>query len=262
MISVVINTLNEEANIGECIESVRVLANEIVVCDMHSQDRTTEIARHLGARVEFVTADYCDFGRLRYFAVLQAQYDWVLVIDADERMTSQLAQKLLEIADESKYDVVFLNNLYWYFGGWVKHGGFFHHNWPRFFRREIYLSLYKDVDEEVHNDLSAIKEVENHTILPRQYYLEHYAYPSIEKYMVKTLGAYAKVKAEQQFKYGKRFSLFQMIFTPIRIFLQKYVFQQGFRDGVRGLILAILFAGYRFAIWANIWLMEELEKQR
>src|SRR2546427_4516480 len=77
-ISVVINTLNEETSIADCVRSVRGLADEIVVADMQSTDRTVETARGLGARVVPVEAQYGDFGRLRYLAVTQARYDWIL----------------------------------------------------------------------------------------------------------------------------------------------------------------------------------------
>src|SRR5688572_27812596 len=95
-IAVVINTLNEESNIGNCIDSVLELADEIVVCDMHSEDRTLEIARQKGARV--VLHPRTGFVEpARRFAISQARHEWVLVLDADERMTDMLAARLKEI---------------------------------------------------------------------------------------------------------------------------------------------------------------------
>src|SRR5689334_9780742 len=95
-ISVVINTLNEAINMAACIESVRSIANEIVVCDMHSDDDTAALAAQLGARV--VLHDRTEFVEpARQFAIAQATCEWVLVLDADERLTTPLADRLREL---------------------------------------------------------------------------------------------------------------------------------------------------------------------
>jgi len=259
-ISVAINTLNEEANIADCIQSVQGLADEVVVCDMHSTDRTAEIARSLGARVTLIEAAFSDFGRMRFLAVQQTQNPWVLVIDADERMTPDLALQLRQIAAEDKVDVVFLTNLYWYFGGWVLHGIFNALQQPRFFRRSAYLSSNVDSDELVHSDLSALYGVSNRVSLPKKYHLRHYAYPTIEKYVSKTLGMYARVQAEQYSKQGRKFSFIHLLGEPAFVFIDSFIWRGGYRDGLRGFILTVLYAGYRFTTWANVWLLEEMQR--
>jgi glycosyltransferase involved in cell wall biosynthesis len=262
LISAVINTFNEEANIADCIQSLRGFADEIVVCDMHSTDQTIALAQKLGARTTLVTAKFGDFGRLRHHAVRHATGQWILVIDADERMTLPLARKLREIAEQNQAKVVNISNLYWYFGGWVYQGDFFRNNWPRFFQRETYLSRFEEQDEAIHNDLSTLSGVTDQMSLPKQYYLKHYAYPTIEKYINKTLGMYARLEGEQYFSRQRHFSLLRMIGEPVKVFLINYFLKQGFRDGMRGFILNVLFAGYRFTIWANVWLLQELAQQK
>jgi (heptosyl)LPS beta-1,4-glucosyltransferase len=262
LISAVINTLNEEQNIGDCIHSLHGFADEIVVCDMHSTDQTVAIAQRLGAQVTLIEANFGDFGRLRHLAVTQATGKWVLVIDADERLTPNLANKLREIAENDQAEVVNISNLYWYFGGWVYQGDFFQNNWPRFFQRPVYLSRFADFNEPIHSDLSVLKGVTRQISLPKKYYLKHYAYPTIEKYVNKTLGMYARLEAEQYFANGRRFSLLRLIGEPVKVFLDNYLVRQCFRDGKRGFILNVLFAGYRFMTWANVWLLEELERQK
>lgn len=262
LISAVINTLNEEQNIAGCIHSLQGFADEIVVCDMHSTDQTVAVAQQLGAQVTLIEANFGDFGRLRHLAVTQATGKWVLVIDADERLTPNLASKLREIAESDQAEVVNISNLYWYFGGWVYQGDFFQNNWPRFFQRAVYLSRFADFDEPVHSDLSVLKGVTRQISLPKKYYLKHYAYPTIEKYVNKTLGMYARLEAEQYFANGRRFSLLRLIGEPVKVFLDNYIVRQCFRDGKRGFILNVLFAGYRFTTWANVWLLEELERQK
>src|ERR1035437_3052148 len=96
-ISLVVNTLNEELNIRECIESAKYLVDEIIVCDMHSEDKTVEIAKSLNAKVFYhEKMGYAD--PARYYAISQATCEWVLVLDADERMTPDLVSKLKLIA--------------------------------------------------------------------------------------------------------------------------------------------------------------------
>lgn len=261
-ISIVINTLNEEANIAECIRSVQGLADEVVVCDMQSDDRTVEIAQSLGARIVSIERMEGKYQTMRYLGVKAASHEWVFVIDADERMTEALAKRLREVAQDSGVDVVRCSNLYWYFGGWVYHGGFFSDNWPRFFRRRVFISNYQEQPLQAHRDWAALEGVPRTLVLPSSCRLLHCAYPTIEKYMCKTLGMYARIEAQQYSEQGRRFSLLRLIGGPAKAFVRTFFARQGFRDGLRGFILCVLFAGYRFATWANLWLLEELERQK
>ncbi|MCL5126320.1 MAG: glycosyltransferase family 2 protein [Deltaproteobacteria bacterium] len=260
-ISVVINTLNEEANIADCIRSVQWMADEVVVCDMHSDDRTLEIAQSLGAHVIY----YERTGFVepaRYFAISQAQHEWVLVIDADERMTERLATKLRELARDKSVEVVSFWSLYWYFGDWVRYGEFFSNTWTRFFRKEIYLETYNSNEENVHHNFDALRAYPNNLRLGPEHHILHLAYPTIEKYVCKTLGMYARVEGEQYYKQGRRFSFVRMVGEPLKSFVKTLFLMQGYRDGMRGFILSVLYAGYRFNTWANVWLLEELDKQK
>ncbi len=255
-ITVVINTLNEEANIADCLDSVMGLADEIVVCDMHSKDRTLEIARLKGARI--VLHPQTGFVEpARRYAISQARREWILVLDADERMTEPLSSKLREVATEGKWDVVSFWSLYWYFGGWVRHGGFFNGQWRRFFRRSVYFETYQELEEQVHHNFVSLAKVTRICQLPKDYYIQHYAYPTIEKYLCKTLGMYARIEGEQYVKLGRRFSLLGMIGQPVKEFFMRFVLRRGFLDGRRGFILACLFAGYRFCVWANVWFLRD-----
>lgn len=253
-VSVVINTLNEAANIQACIDSVRGLADEVVVCDMYSDDRTVELARDKGARI--VVHDRTGFVEpARKFAIASARHEWVLVLDADERMTEPLASRLRAAAREDRYDVVSFWSLYWYFGGWVRHGGFFHGHWRRFFRRGVYLETLTETDELVHHNFESLLSARRLLLLPQEYYIQHYAYPTVEKYVSKTLGFYARVEGEQYANGGRRFSVWRLLFDPAAEFLNRFIRRQGYRDGMRGFILAALYSGYRFSVWANVWFL-------
>ncbi len=259
-ISVVINTLNEESNIADCIRSAEGLADEIIVCDMKSDDRTVEIARSLGATVVFhERAGFVE--PARFFAISQAQGDWVLVLDADERMCSPLKEKLQSVVSQDQCDVVCFWSLYWYFGGWVHHGGFFNGGWARFFRKAAYIESHKPDDEIVHRNFSSVREYGKVLNLPKEYFIRHYAYPTIEKYICKTLGVYARIEAEQIVGAGQSFSLLKLLWQPLSEGAGRFLLRQGFRDGFRGFVLAVLYAAYRFAVWANVWFLES-EKKR
>ncbi len=255
-ISAVINTLNEEAHLAECLASVRGFADEIVVCDMHSDDRTAEIAVSLGARV--VPHPRTGFVEpARRFAIEQARGEWVLVLDADERLTPALAERLRQAAAAGDCDVVAFWSRYWYFGGWVRHGDFYRGDWARFFRRAVYLRAYTEAETQVHHNFLNLLREPRLLRLPPEYHILHYAYPTIEKYLTKTLGMYACLEAEQRHRQGQRFSLRRLLGRPVAVFVRSYLLRQGFRDGLRGLILNVLYAGYHFAIWANVWLLEQ-----
>ncbi|MBO9541916.1 glycosyltransferase family 2 protein [bacterium] len=261
MITVVINTLNEAHNIAACIESVRGFADEVVVCDMHSDDRTVAIAESLGARV--VYHERTGFVEpARYFAISQASHEWVLVLDADERLTPPLAKKLRELAEDPKVDVVSFWSLFWYFGDWVRHGVFFSGKWYKFFRKAVYLETYNEDENFVHHNFRAVQQSPNQVALPSAYHIEHLAYPTIEKYVTKTLGRYACIEAELMHEAGQRFRLSKMLSKPLLTFIRSYFLSKGYRDGVRGLILSVLYAGFQFLIQANLWFLEEAHPTR
>jgi (heptosyl)LPS beta-1,4-glucosyltransferase len=93
--------------------------------------------------------------------------------------------------------------------------------------------------------------------LSSDYYVLHHAYPTLEKYVSKTLGRYARLEAEGVHRAGQHFRARRLLWEPVRTFLACFVRRAGYRDGWRGFILAVLYAGYRFMIWANLWLLDE-----
>ncbi|MFM7854269.1 MAG: hypothetical protein ACKO96_20680, partial [Flammeovirgaceae bacterium] len=97
--------------------------------------------------------------------------------------------------------------------------------------------------------------------LPRKYHILHNAYPTIEKYVNKTVDFYARVEAKQKFEARERFTTVKMIYDLIKTFIMSYLVRGGFLDGVRGLILCVHFSIYRFNIWANLWWLEQ-QKQK
>ncbi|MGN7613610.1 glycosyltransferase family 2 protein [Magnetococcales bacterium HHB-1] len=262
-ISLVINTLNEEENIHDCIVSAKSLVNEVIICDMYSEDRTAEIARSLGARV----IDHKRTGGFvepaRRFAISHAKFQWVLVLDADERMTDPLKEKLLEIVKEDQQEVVSFWSLYWFFGAWARHGGFYNGKWTRFFRKRCYLESYSKEEELVHGNFRSLRRSDYKLLdLPSDFYIEHYAYPTFELYVTKTLGKYARIEAEQYVEMGRRFSLWRLLYEPTKEFIYRLLFRGGLKGGVHGLLLIALYSMFRFSVWGNVWAIERSKETK
>lgn len=260
-ISLVINTLNEEKNIAGCINSAIKWVDEIIVCDMYSDDKTIEIAKSLNAKIFF--HEKTGFVEpARHFAISQASCEWVLVLDADERMTEKLGKKIKEIENNNQNDLVLFGSFFNYFGAYVKYGGFFFLRWPRLFKKQLYTSTYNECELMVHANFSNVENnARNKIQLNGEYYILHDAYPTIEKFINKTVGMYARIEAEEMVKRGYTFHLFKLLYEPLKTFFGRYIVRLGFRDGIRGLILCYFYASYRFSIWANIWFIEDQVKQ-
>lgn len=260
MLSVVINTFNEELNIADCINSIKSIADEIVVCDMYSTDRTVSIAKSLGATI-FMHKKETVVEPARYAAIDSATQEWILVIDADERMTEKTAQKIHE-AIRQPYDLIYMWTKNLYFGDYVEHGGFYYIV-PRCFKKALYQSSYNESEMRTHANFTSVKfAAKSPLFLSKDYFYHHLAYPSIEKYIIKTLGNYASLEAIDRAKEGYKFSKRNLLFGPFKTFIKKYFLLKGYKDGVRGLILCMFYSMYEFTRWANIWVLEDAAKSQ
>ena len=144
-ISLVISTLNEESNISDCILSAQKLVDEIVVVDMNSEDRTVEIAKSLGAHVHLIEQrPFVD--PTRNHAIEQATGDWILLLDADERLTPELGRELLDIAEKDRADSVTVHFDTYMFGRHIRYSGWQGDKHCRFFKKG-YLQY---PDHEIH----------------------------------------------------------------------------------------------------------------
>ncbi|MEO6915219.1 MAG: glycosyltransferase family 2 protein [Chitinophagaceae bacterium] len=261
MLSVVINTYNEEKNIAECINSVKGIANEIVVCDMYSSDNTVKIAESLGATI-FLHKKEKVVEPARFSAISSARYDWILVLDADERMIPETASRISEAINSGNYDIIYMWSRNYYFGDYVNNGGFYYEI-PRCFKKELYVTSYSDDEAKTHMNFSSIqKQCRSPLHLSKEFYYNHLAYDSIEKYVSKTIGYYACVEASDKYREGLKFSKSKLILQPVKTFIKKYFILKGYKDGIRGLVLCVFYSVYEFSKWANVWMLEQQEKAR
>lgn len=233
-LSVIIIALNQEANIGDCLASVR-FADEIVVVDTGSTDRTVELARASGARV--VVTAWQGFAGTKNFALDQARGDWVFSLDTDERVAAALKTEILAVVQAdgplNGYRVPRKN----YFGGrWIRHLGWYPDYTLRLWRR----LRGRFRDREVHEEV----EVEGKAGL-LQTPLDHYSYRNLEEYAARQ-DRYARLAAREMCKQGRRPRPGELWWRPCFTFLRLYFLKKGFLEGALGLALARQGSRYNF----------------
>ncbi len=248
MLSTVIITKNEQDNIKSCLHSVQ-FAQEHIVVDSGSTDSTREAAQELGAKV-LVNAQWPGFGPQKNFALAQASEDWVLSIDADERISPELAleiQAAIQDAQSKGLNVAFaLPRLTQFCGVWIRHCGWTPDYVVRIFRRQ----QAKFSDDLVHErviftnlDVRVVKL--KNTLL-------HYSYPSPSHYWRK-LELYSRAWAEQKHLEGKRVTIAHAGLSAIVAFFRSYVFQLGFLDGAMGFAVCVMQAQAAFGKYFELY---------
>jgi len=229
-ISIVIITKNEESEIADCLESV-VWADEIVVVDSHSTDRTVEIARRFTSRVE--KREFTGFTEQKRFATGLAHGPWILNIDADERVTAELRDEILAALDGGASTAGFLiPRLTWYLGRFVRHGTWYPDRKLRLFRKESGRWVGGSVHESL--DLDGPVEALRNPIL-------HYSFRTLADHHA-TIDRFTRLSARDLALRGRGGSVFRLLIHPPATFIKSYLLRLGFLDGWRGLVIAVLSA--------------------
>lgn len=241
-LSVIIIALNEEANIADCLESVR-WADELILVDSGSTDRTVEIARRYTDRI--LTVSWSGYGATRNFALDQASGEWVLWLDADERVTPELAGEIQAVVRDgsAQTEAYSVPRRAFFLGRWIKHCGWYPSRVIRLFRRDSARFSDHRVHERLVMDGPAGRL--EHDIL-------HFTDPDLHHYFVK-FNRYTSLAAEDLRQRGKSFSLFDLLGRPPFMFLKTYVFRLGFLDGMQGFVLCVLSSLYVFTKYAKLW---------
>ncbi|MEO8272558.1 MAG: glycosyltransferase family 2 protein [Chloroflexota bacterium] len=249
-ISALIHTLNEERRLDYALRSV-AWCDEIVVVDMHSDDRTVEIAQERGARV--VQHERLGFADpARPFGVAQCTGDWILTIDADELVTPALAAALVEAASSDVADVYYIHAATWLLGRVMQGTGWdiATEQHARFFRRDA-----MDFTPVIH-DFMRPKASARVAEIPADAALVHYNYVDLADF-VDRLNRYTTIEARQRVERGERADLHRAVYRGARETWKRFVSQRGYRDGWRGFCLSVLMGVYRFLTTAK---MIELRK--
>jgi glycosyltransferase involved in cell wall biosynthesis len=250
-LSVIVITKNEAAHIVPCLESVS-FADEFIVVDSGSADNTIELARSMGAKVQ-QTADWPGFGPQKNRALALAEGEWVLSIDADERVTPELAreiQQILQAPDNDAYEIARLSD---FCGRFIRHSGWWPDRVLRLFRR----GSARFSDAAVHEKVVAADPRRVGRL--KQHFL-HYPYPDLDG-LVSKVNRYSSDAAAMMHARGKRTSVFGALGHGFWTFVRIYLLRRGFLDGRHGLVLAVTAAAGSFFRYSKLMFLTEKERR-
>lgn len=226
-------TLNEEKILSQTLTSVKEIADEIIMVDSGSTDKTKEIALSFGAKI--IEQKWLGYGKQRNVAIENASNEWILNIDADEEISSELLQKIKDIKSKKvKGEVFEINFTSVCFGKKLKYGGWSNSYHIRLFKK----SSGRFNDNVVHEEFITEKK-----IYKLKEKIFHHSYLSLEDYFYK-FNRYTTEGAIDYYKKGKKSSILQIIFNPIYKFVKMYIIRLGFLDGIEGFIIASTSAMY------------------
>ena len=241
-LTVLIPCKNERSNIGACIESAGEIADEVLVADSGSTDGTLEIAASYGARI--IEREYVHSGDFKNWAIPQASNEWILLLDADERVTDELRAEIVATLEAPDCDGYWIYRANHFMGHRIRFSGWQNDRVIRLFRRDV--SRYEgDTDHaEVRVETGRVGKLKSR--------LTHYTYWTYDQFLAK-MHRYTTHQAKMWHERGKRPSAFRMLTTiPLR-FVQTYFLRLGFRDGLAGLQVCALTAYYSFMKQARLW---------
>jgi hypothetical protein len=245
-ISATVITLNEEADVARCLESMRGIVEEIIVVDSGSRDATQKIVESYGAR--FFTRPWTSYSDQKNFAADQAVHEWILSIDADECLSTQLRDALLEVREKSTMAAAYaFPRRAFYLGRWIDHSGWYPDCKTRLYRKESAHWSGDFVHERLVVDGATTKIGAD---------LLHYSCQSVKEHAL-SLDRYTSLAAQELYAQGKRSTLFQLLGSPTAAFLKTYLIKAGFLDGIPGCLIACFAAYYNFLKYAKLWELEQ-----
>jgi len=230
-ISVVIITLNEEDRIEEVLKSCLDVADEIVVVDSYSMDKTVDIAAKYGAKI--FKNKFIDYGSQKNFALDKAENQWILNLDADERISPLLKKEILSLKelseDRIKADGFLIKRKTFYMKRWIKHSGWYPDRKLRFFKKDK--SRWHG---RIHEGLRLDGQIEK---LPGD--ILHYTYRNISDH-INRLNRYTRMQAEDIVKKKKKCLYLRALILPGITFLRFYIWKMGIMDGFPGFVIALV----------------------
>ncbi len=252
-LSVVIITKNEATNIARTLASVAELADEIIVVDSGSTDRTLEITRTFGTKVKIFEEEWKGFARQKNSAIEKASGEWILSLDADEVVSAELGQEIREAIARTGKTLYTIPRKNFFLGKWIQRGGFY----PDRKLRLVPKKIARFEDRAVHEDMKVDGPTEN-----LEGAIIHHAYPTLSSY-VEHMNRYSSLGAEMAVANGKRgFSVLNIVVRPWTTFFYNYVLRLGFLDGKEGLLLHLYHSVYVSWKYAKIWEISKNAKAR
>ena len=247
-LSVTVITYNEEDNLSRCMESLKGLADEVIVVDSGSDDETVSIARKYGGKVFFRKFD--DFSSQKNWAVSKASSEWILSLDADEQLSEELADEIKEAIKNKNYLGYLIPRRNFILGAEIKHSRWSpdKHIW---LWRKDFGKWVGNVHEEV-MVRGMVGQLKNSKI--------HYSHKTLSDFL-KSNNLYSTLLAHQMSRNKTDFSFVKMFWEAIFEFNIRFFYKMGFLDGWRGFVLAYLMAIYKLTVWIKIWELESKDQK-
>src|SRR3989344_7198804 len=234
-ISVVISAYNEEKMIEECLKSVKNFADEIILVDNTSEDKTVEIAKKYADKVFIRANDPVMLNRNKNFGFTKASGDWIISLDADERLTPKLSTEIRKSISQNQYWGYEIPRENIIFGKWIKHSIW----WPDYNLRLFKNGKGKFPLKHVHEKLvvtGRVSKLKNPMV--------HYNYQTVSQFIKKLDTTYTESETKNFIKSGKSINWYDSIRWPVADFAKTFFFDKGYKDGLHGLVLSIFQAFY------------------
>ena len=250
-VSAIVVCFNEEDNIAQCLEGLR-WCDEIVVVDSFSTDRTPEICRRYTDRV--IQHEWPGYREQKAFALRQTTKDWILAVDADERVTAELRQEIQDALNRNgdKYAGYSMPRLVYYLCRWWPRGGWYPDYTVRLFRRERGRWGGTDPHDRVLVD-GEVCRLKNP--------LHHFSYRNIDDHFQR-INRYTSISSRELKKKGGHWRLSDALLRPAVRFLKFYILKRGFMEGFAGFYVAVSAAVYVFLKYVKLWELELEEKRK
>ncbi|HEX7017199.1 MAG TPA: glycosyltransferase family 2 protein [Cyclobacteriaceae bacterium] len=236
-LSAVIISLNEERDIGRCLESLIDVCDEIIVLDAYSSDRTADICRAAG--VTFLQREWKGYSEAKNHANSLAAGDLIVSLDADEALSPELAESIHALRENAPPHTAYsMNRLNHYFGGWIRHGDWYPDRKTRVFRKNEARWEGAIHEKLVFNSGTRVVRLKGDLL--------HYASPTVRDYVAKSW-RYAQLVARTDLEQRRRkLWLYHAAIKPVSLFVRSYFLKLGFLDGYRGFLLAVIAAWERY----------------
>lgn len=240
MISAVVLTKNEEKNIVDCLESLS-WCDEIIVVDNNSEDRTLEVSQKFGAKV-FIRNLNNDFSAQRNFGLEKASGDWILFIDADERVSEELKEEIQFEIKNNKVDGYLIKRLDSIWGRELWHGETGNIKLVRLAKKNSGKWEGKVHEEwKIEGKLGGLRN-----------FIIHYPHPTISDFL-KEINFYTDLRAKELFEKGVKSDSVSILFYPTAKFFNNYFLKLGFLDSIRGLVVALMMSFHSFLVRGKLW---------
>ena len=247
-VSVYMITYNNEETVERALRSV-TWANEIVIVDSFSDDRTVEIGRKFTDK--FFQRKWPGHRDQYQYAADLTTHEWIMFVDADEEVSPELADEIRKVLQQKAEgaDGFFVYRRTFYLGRWIRYGGWY---------PDGEIRLYRRGKGRWEGGLHA-RVVVNGKVQPLKGLYHHYTYRNISD-QIQTIDKYSRIAAEDMIKQGEKFSLFKLLFHPPFRFIKEYFFKSGFRDGLPGLVIVMSTMYYVFIKYAKLWELTRRQK--